>query len=133
MNALCFKTGARKFYLLMLIFLLAIAVTGCGTSSKAPEKTADVPKEEKTNTPTDISVGTGSTGGVYQIMGTAISNIINEKLKSVRATPEPAPVLTQTARFVNTGEFTMGMISSDVVDFARKGTQTFAGEKLPKI
>ena len=130
MKGLNFNTGAKKIYLLILVFLLAIAVTGCGTSSKETGEKTDVPK---TSTPTDISVGTGGTGGVYQIVGTAIANIINDKLTSVRATPEPAPVLTQTARFINSGQFTLGLVSSDVANFARQGTQTFTGEKLPKI
>lgn len=123
MKGLSIKTGVC---LLILAFLLAIAA-GCGTSSNAPED------RKAAGVPTDISVGTGGTGGVYQIVGTAIANLINEKLTSVRATPEPAPVLTQTARFINSGEFTLGLVSSDVVSFARQGTQSFAGEKLPKI
>ncbi|MBE3586049.1 TAXI family TRAP transporter solute-binding subunit [Desulfofundulus thermocisternus] len=111
--------------ILCLLLLLASAA-GCAGSSKDD-------KAVQKSARRDISVGTGGTGGVYQVVGTAIANLINEKLPYVRATPEPAPVLTQTARFLNSGEFTIGLVSSDVMAFARQGTYTFAGEKLPNL
>lgn len=108
---------------LVFLSLSALLMVGCGAQSSQKQ---NVQKK-------DISVGTGGTGGVYQIVGTAIANVINEKLPNVRAVPEPAPALTQTARFLNSGEFTIGLVSSDVAAFARNGTYTFNNEKMPKI
>jgi len=110
-------------FFLMLLSLPAFLIIGCGTQSGQRQ---NVQKK-------DISVGTGGTGGVYQVVGTAIANLINEKLPNVRAVPEPAPALTQTARFLNSGEFTIGIISSDVAAFARNGSLIFSNEKMPKI
>ncbi|MCL6560864.1 MAG: TAXI family TRAP transporter solute-binding subunit [Firmicutes bacterium] len=110
-------------FFFVLLSLSALLLAGCGGQSGQKQNA-----QKK-----DISVGTGGTGGVYQVVGTAIANLINEKLPDVRAVPEPAPALTQTARFLNSGEFTIGLVSSDVAAFARNGIYTFNNEKMPKI
>jgi len=121
----------------ILVAILAIAMLGSVMAGCGKQETSNQGSGGEQKAPAkkwDISFGTGGTGGVYMVVGTAMANLINEKLSDVvRVTPEPAPALTQTARFVNSGEFTLGMVSGDTIKFARDGLFDFKGEKNPNI
>ncbi len=58
---------------------------------------------------TRISVGTGSTGGVYYFVGTALTKILNEHLPGVNATPEPVTGSAHATKLVHNGDLTIAL------------------------
>jgi TRAP transporter TAXI family solute receptor len=70
-----------------------------------------------------ISVGTGSTGGVYYFVGTAMSKILNEHLGGVTATPEPVTGSAHAHKLVHAGELTIALAELATVHHGYRGSR----------
>lgn len=119
-------------FFLVVMLIVSLALMGC--SQKAAPADKDSGEPAPSGGIVDINVGTGGTGGVHYVMGTAIANIINQKLSDqIRATPQPAANQVQTARLVDSGELTLGFVDAATVDYALKGEQDFKDAPLNNI
>jgi hypothetical protein len=58
---------------------------------------------------TRISVGTGSSGGVYFFVGTAMTKILNRHVPGLNATPEPVTGSAQATKLVHSGDLTIAL------------------------
>lgn len=58
---------------------------------------------------TRISVGTGSSGGVYFFVGTALTTLLNKHIAGLNATPEPVTGSAQATKLVHSGELTIAL------------------------
>ncbi|MGH7313580.1 MAG: TAXI family TRAP transporter solute-binding subunit [Candidatus Rokuibacteriota bacterium] len=70
-----------------------------------------------------ISVGTGSTGGVYYFVGTAMSKILNQHLAGVTATPEPVTGSAHATKLVHAGELTIALAELATVHHGYRGSR----------
>ncbi|MGH7323724.1 MAG: TAXI family TRAP transporter solute-binding subunit [Candidatus Rokuibacteriota bacterium] len=70
-----------------------------------------------------ISVGTGSTGGVYYFVGTAMSKILNQHLTGVTATPEPVTGSAHATKLVHAGELTIALAELATVHHGYRGSR----------
>ncbi len=58
---------------------------------------------------TRISVGTGSSGGVYFFVGTALTTLLNKYVPGLNATPEPVTGSAQATKLVHSGDLTIAL------------------------
>lgn len=77
-----------------------------------------------------VTIGTGSTGGVYYPIGGGLAEIYSDKLEGISATAEVTGASIENSRRVGSGEMTLGIGNANTVFFATQGTVVFQ-EKYP--
>lgn len=82
---------------------------------------------------TRISVGTGSTGGVYYFVGTALTKILNQHLPGVNATPEPVTGSAHAHKLVHTGDLTIALAEVATVYHGHRGSRKDFDKKYENI
>ncbi|MGH2385176.1 MAG: TAXI family TRAP transporter solute-binding subunit [Candidatus Limnocylindria bacterium] len=80
-----------------------------------------------------ISLGTGSTGGVYYFVGTAMSKILNQYLPGVTTTPEPVTGSAHATKLVHAGELTMALAELATVHHGYRGSRKDFDKKYDNV
>jgi TRAP transporter TAXI family solute receptor len=83
--------------------------------------------QEKTN----LSIGTGGTGGVYYPLGGGMANILSKHLPNVRATAEVTGASVDNMRLIGAGRQDFGFTMADTALDASKGVDRFRGQPVP--
>lgn len=72
-----------------------------------------------------ITIGTGSTGGVYYPLGGGMAEIFSDEIEGLSATAEVTGASIENSRRVGNGEMTLGIGNANTVYFATMGTEGF--------
>lgn len=72
-----------------------------------------------------ITIGTGSTGGVYYPLGGGMAQIFSNTIDGVSATAEVTGASIENSRRVGNGEMTLGIGNANTVYFAKEGINGF--------
>lgn len=75
-----------------------------------------------------VTIGTGSTGGVYYPLGGGMAEIFTDLVDGVTATAEVTGASIENSRRVGSGEMTLGIGNANTVYFATQGTESFQQE-----
>jgi TRAP transporter TAXI family solute receptor len=70
---------------------------------------------------TQLSIGTGGTGGVYYPLGGGIAALISKNLPSVTATAEATAAAVDNLKLLHSGEVGLGISGSDIAAEAQQG------------
>ena len=82
---------------------------------------------------TRISVGTGTTGGVYYFVGTALTKILNQFLPEVNATPEPVTGSAHATKLTHAGDLTLAMAEVATVYHGYRGSRRDFDKKYENV
>jgi hypothetical protein len=82
---------------------------------------------------TRISVGTGTTGGVYYFVGTAMTKILNQYLPGVNATPEPVTGSAHATKLTHSGELTIALAELATVYHGYRGSRRDFDKKYENV
>ena len=80
---------------------------------------------------TDLTFGTGGTGGVYYPLGGAVANVLSKSLPNVQATAEVTGGSVDNLKLIGTGKSEMGFTMADAALDALKGEDKFKSGKVP--
>ncbi len=83
-------------------------------------------KKENTN----FILATGGTSGTYYSFGGALANIWNTKIENMNVTAQSTGASAENLRLISKGEAEFAIVQNDVMDYAYKGIDLFAGEKV---
>lgn len=132
----------KRMIALVLVILMGFAMFGC--SSKKEEKTAAAapaaaPDEQKpaeapkTDAPA-LTLLTGSSGGLYYVIGAGIGDVVNKNTTAVKINAEPSTGgSTERVRLVGEGDVQLGLTTSIVAWQGYKGEDDFAAKAYPNI
>jgi hypothetical protein len=79
-----------------------------------------------------ITIGVGTHGGVWYMMGAGMSKIINKYVANVNCIPVTPAGITENPKLLSSGEFTIGLATNDTVYFAMRGGREYK-KKYPNI
>ena len=68
---------------------------------------------------------TGSSGGVYDVLGGAMTNVINQNVEGVRLNPSNPPSVTKTPPTIDAGNAVLGIIDADTIHLAMNGLDPY--------
>jgi hypothetical protein len=140
----------KGFFYILLIFLLIFTLAACGKSGDAnhgasetqpegesaqPEGGADSSQTEEpssANTPSDIIIATGGTGGVYYPLGGEFATIFQNHAGLSSATPQVTGASKENMQYLSKGEVHVAFTQNDILDYAVNGTEIF-DQKLDGI
>jgi TRAP transporter TAXI family solute receptor len=103
---------------LISLFLCVTIVLGFTASSSAEVKR--------------ISLGVGTPGAVWYMIGAGMSKVINKYLPNVNCVPVSPAGIAENPKNVSTGTFTMALVTNDSTYFAMRGEREYK-EKYPNI
>ena len=104
----------KKLALVGAVLGVLFAVTGCN---------------EKKN----YILATGGTSGTYYPFGGAIANIWNTKIENMNVTAQATGASAENLRLISNGDAEYAIVQNDVMDYAYKGSDMFAGQKLQNL
>ena len=81
----------------------------------------------------NYSLATGGTSGTYYPFGGAIANIWNTKIANMNVTAEATGASAENLRRIANGEAELATVQNDVMDYAYRGSDMFAGQKLSNL
>lgn len=119
----------KKAMLLTGIMLTGtLLFVGCGASKeqKTPQKDAPSGKQQAYFT-------TGTPGGVFQLLGTGMAKIINEKVSGLEVVPTTPAQMQQTASMLETGKAKLGIGMLCMFERAYDGVEEYAGKPHTKL
>jgi len=79
-----------------------------------------------------ITIGVGTHGGVWYMMGAGMSKIINKYVPNINCVPVTPAGITENPKLISTGEFTIGLATNDTTYFALRGEREYK-EKYPNV
>ncbi|MBQ9205832.1 MAG: TAXI family TRAP transporter solute-binding subunit [Treponema sp.] len=104
----------KKIAVISAALALILGVTGCN---------------EKKN----YILATGGTSGTYYPFGGAIANIWNTKIENMNVTAQATGASAENLRLISNGDAEFATVQNDVMDYAYRGSDMFAGQKLPNL
>ncbi|MBQ4378151.1 MAG: TAXI family TRAP transporter solute-binding subunit [Treponema sp.] len=78
-------------------------------------------------------LATGGTSGTYYPFGGAIANIWNTKIENMNVTAQSTGASAENLRPLSKGEADYATVQNDVMDYAYRGSDMFAGQKLANL
>ena len=78
-------------------------------------------------------LATGGTSGTYYPFGGAIANIWNTKIANMNVTAQATGASAGNLRLISKGDAEFATVQNDVMDYAYRGSDMFAGQKLPNL
>ncbi len=78
-------------------------------------------------------LATGGTSGTYYPFGGAIANIWNTKIENMNVTAQATGASAENLRLISKGDAEFATVQNDVMDYAYRGSDMFAGQKLPNL
>ena len=99
---------------ILLLTIAAILTTGASAQSK-----------------TNLSIGTGGTGGVYYPLGGGMANILTKHVPGWQVTAEVTGASVDNMKLINTGKTDVGFTMADTAWEAYLGIDKFKDNKVP--
>lgn len=99
------------FVTITVLLLCAFVLTGCGGSKS-------------------LKMATGGTTGTYYAYGGTVSQVLSGKLNNVRFDVQSTGASKANIYLVSDGEADIAIVQNDVMFYAYKGTDLFAGEAV---
>ena len=112
--------------LLLIVALLALALTGCGGEAATPDGDENQPKVD-TNF---INIATGGTAGTYYPLGGAMAEILNKNIEGVNATAESTGASVANINLLKEGNVQVAFVQNDITYYADKGEEMFKDQKV---
>jgi len=111
------------FMVFLALIMAALMVSGCGGQEKAGQagKPADQAKTR------DLNVATGTTSGVYYVLGNGMAQMWNAKVTGIRATAQATEASVQNLNLLQKKEADIGFSMNQVVGNAYEGKDKFQG------
>jgi hypothetical protein len=78
-------------------------------------------------------LATGGTSGTYYPFGGAIANIWNTKIENMNVTAQATGASAENLRLISKGDAEFATVQNDVMDYAYRGSDMFAGQKLSNL
>ncbi|MCR4823581.1 MAG: TAXI family TRAP transporter solute-binding subunit [Treponema sp.] len=78
-------------------------------------------------------LATGGTSGTYYPFGGAIANIWNTKIENMNVTAQATGASAENLRLISKGDAEFATVQNDVMDYAFRGSDMFAGQQLPNL
>lgn len=138
-----FKLRNSRFVLVLVMLLVgANLLVGCSSQpapaaqQPAAEKpAAEQPKEEPAGKITEefINIGTSSSGGLFNTVGVAMSQIWTEKIPGVKFSAQVTGGSGENCIMLSNKEAEMAIISAATVYEAANGEGQFAGKKISNM
>ena len=120
------KYQKRGLAFLVIVALLALALTGCGGQQAASDGDKAQPKVDTTF----INIATGGTAGTYFPLGGAMAEILNKNIEGVNATAESTGASVANINLLKEGNVQMAFIQNDITYYADKGEEMFKDQKV---
>ncbi len=111
-----------KMLAMVLVLVFALALAGCGGSDSNGDG-------DTIEWPSQLSIATGGTGGVYFPYGGGMASIITDKVEGMSANAEVTGASVENIILVHTQEAELGLIIGDVGYQAYAGEGRFEGDK----
>lgn len=121
------KKSSRIVFALLLVFVLVISVTGCGSSGSSEDKGTEVQESNGEGLPDKINMGTAGTGGTYFVLGAGLAQIIQNDL-GIPTTAEVTAGSPENIILMDNKEMTLGVISAEDGDLAVNGLDRYKKE-----
>lgn len=104
------------------IFTVTVAMSGCGGDASSGD----------TDNKTKLTLGTGSTGGVYYPLGNEIATVLNKnvKQKDFNVSSVESGASVENIAKMHTGKFQLGIAQNTTGFNAVEGTSDFKGKKV---
>ncbi|MHB8916377.1 MAG: TAXI family TRAP transporter solute-binding subunit [Desulfocucumaceae bacterium] len=114
----------RSIILVFLVLMMAaVLAAGCG----GDKKSAPAPKPAEQGKARDINLATGTTSGVYYVLGNGMAQMWNSKVAGVRATAQATEASVQNMNLLQKKEADVGFSMNQVVGNAYEGKDKFQG------
>ncbi|HBV86892.1 MAG TPA: C4-dicarboxylate ABC transporter substrate-binding protein [Desulfosporosinus sp.] len=110
----------RKLLSLIMIAVVALAMSGCGSKDTA-SPSQDSVKEQK------INVATGTTSGAYYPIGNALAKIWTDKVPGVKASAQSTEASAANMNFLQQKEAEVAFTMANVAVYAYEGQDSFTG------
>lgn len=113
----------KKWAVIVIAVLLIMSLAGCSAGkpqSTEPAETPAAPEVAKR-----ISIATAGTGGSYYPIGTAIADIINQKVPGVQAKSEITGGAAENIQLVGSGQSDIGISTSYLTYFGINGMEPY--------
>jgi TRAP transporter TAXI family solute receptor len=107
----------KLFYLALCMFVALSFVTAGGQKEKEAERIS-------------LILATGGTAGTYYPFGGAMAQIWNTHIPGMNVTAQATGASKENIRLVGKGDAELAIVQNDVMDYAYKGIELFAGEKI---
>ena len=105
----------KKSAILLALVGVLFALTGCNDKKK------------------NYILATGGTSGTYYPFGGAIANIWNTKIENMNVTAQATGASAENLRLISNGDAEFATVQNDVMDYAYRGSDMFAGQKLGNL
>ncbi len=112
---------------LIVTMVLVTALSGCGGDSGKPA--AGGPSAA----PKFLRIGTASMGGNFFPLGSALSQLINDKVPGVKSSAQATGGSAENCNFLDQSEIEMALVQSETLTDAYKGQGSFKGRPITKI
>jgi len=116
----------RHYRITPVLLLLAVLVGACGTV-QAPASPAPVSGQPSGPAPT-IVIASGATGGAFNVIGTAIAQVVSQNTDKVKVSSEPSTGTTENTRLVQNKRVDVGMQLAPGLHWATNKMHEFKDE-----
>ncbi|KKM10125.1 C4-dicarboxylate ABC transporter substrate-binding protein [Clostridiales bacterium PH28_bin88] len=116
----------RIAWVVLVLFMVAAVLGGCG-GQKPADKPADKPAQQEPPKVRDINLATGTTTGVYYVLGNGMAQMWNNKVPNVRASAQATEASVQNMNLLQRKETDIGMSMNQVTGNAYNGKDKFEG------
>ncbi|KUO77788.1 MAG: C4-dicarboxylate ABC transporter substrate-binding protein [Desulfosporosinus sp. BRH_c37] len=110
----------KKLALIMVI-IISLVLTGCGSKGATGTGQADPGKIQKVN------IATGTTSGAYYPIGNAMAKIWSDKVPGVKASAQSTEASAANMNFLQQKEAEVAFTMANVAVYAYEGQDTFKG------
>ncbi|MCL6612013.1 MAG: TAXI family TRAP transporter solute-binding subunit [Peptococcaceae bacterium] len=110
-------------WLVITVFAAIALAAGCGGGDKAGQQQG----KPAAQTQKDLNVATGTTSGVYYVLGNGMAQMWNAKVPGVRATAQATEASVQNMNLLQKKEADIGFTMNQVAGNAYEGKDKFQG------
>lgn len=120
--------GKKGLVWLLVMVFVAVLGAGCGGDKpKEQAKPAEQAKAADQGAKKDLNVATGTTSGVYYVLGNGMAQMWNAKVPGIRATAQATEASVQNMNLLQKKEADVGFSMNQVVGNAYQGKDKFQG------
>ncbi len=116
----------KKSVAMLMVLVLLVAGCSSGTVSStasAASSGAVSSAAPASKTTYKLKIGTGSSGGVFYVLGAAMADVINQKSSMLNMTAQATSATSENLAFTNSHELDFGFAVYDVAYAAYTGTR----------